>query len=539
MRKLVCILVSLFIFALPAFSHGYHELIRVGISTNNFKRLYYSSISIGGQKTYTVYNKATGEDLIDMSPYKWLRITMTDGKFNLFSGGNLIKKGIKGPIGIKSNGLLRVRNLKRKGKSALYRGEFELTKAFTKPTRFNLINILPLSDYLKGVVPNEIPVRFGLEAVKAQTVAARNYTLRPRVKVYHNFDVCDTVQSQVYFGANTEQEIANQAINSTKGIFALYKGDVILALYSSTAGGHTENFENAFTSPDCNSFPSNPLPYLRGKPDIPLSGKKLVLSEDKYAEMFYSSSPNSFDAHSKYYRWERSWTRKELESTLRKTLKSYSGTGFISPKFTSPEQLGTIKSVRVTSRGVSGKAIAIEVRTSKGVFEIKKELIIRRVFKKVMKSLPSANIVVKSKYSEDGNLENITFIGGGFGHGVGLSQYGAGAMAHMGYSFDKILQHYYSGIALGTFPIDLCDKSLKVNFVSPNKEAYLHIENNENVDEFSFKINSIEINLDKNFLLKKNRLKLSKYIEDDNIIEFSPLTNGKKMKVWVEVFEAK
>jgi stage II sporulation protein D len=78
------------------------------------------------------------------------------------------------------------------------------------------VNVLPLEDYLKGVVPNELPVRFGLEALKAQAVAARNYTIRPRTRVYHNFDVCDSVQCQVYFGANTEHPLSNKAIEETK-----------------------------------------------------------------------------------------------------------------------------------------------------------------------------------------------------------------------------------------------------------------------------------------------------------------------------------
>lgn len=538
MKKLVYIIFFLFFLSLPCLANEYHELIRVGISSNNFKRLYYSSISVGGTKQYIIYDKTTGKELLKMSPYKWLRITQSQGKFNFFSGGNLLKKGIEGPIGVKSSGRLRVRNLKRKGKQALYRGEFEITKAYTNNNRFNLINILPLKEYLKGVVPNEIPVRFGLEAVKAQAVAARNYTLRPRVKIFHNFDVCDTVQSQVYFGANTEMPLANQAIDETRGLFALYKGDVILALYSSTAGGHTESFENAFTSPDSNEFPSKPLPYLKGKPDIPL-GKKLILSEDKYAEIFYSSTPNSFDAESKYYRWERTWTRKELESILRKTLKSYSGTVFISPKFQNPSDLGTIKSIKVIKRGVSGKAIAIEIKTTKGKWVVSKELIIRRVFKKVMKSLPSANIVIKPTYSESGSLLSVKFIGGGFGHGVGLSQYGAGSMAHQGYKFEQILQHYYSGIALGTYPIEIKDKPIQMSFVSPNKNAYLMVENPENVQELTFRLNCIEFNLDKNFLLNKKCLRLNKYTENINTIEFSPINNGKKLKVWVEVFRAK
>ena len=87
-----------------------------------------------------------------------------------------------------------------------------------------------------------MPVRFGLEALKAQSVAARNYVLSPRVKANNNYDVVDSVASQVYYGANTEKELSNQAVYETTGIVATYNWNLILALYSSTAGGYTESY---------------------------------------------------------------------------------------------------------------------------------------------------------------------------------------------------------------------------------------------------------------------------------------------------------
>ena len=87
-----------------------------------------------------------------------------------------------------------------------------------------------------------------MRLLKAQTVAARNYVLSPRVKSSPNYDVVDSVASQVYFGANTERELSNQAVAETEGIVALYGWDLILAQYSSTAGGYTESYSNAFRS---------------------------------------------------------------------------------------------------------------------------------------------------------------------------------------------------------------------------------------------------------------------------------------------------
>ena len=126
---------------------------------------------------------------------------------------------------------MTVKNLKRAGQNAYYRGTFEITKAPQKVNQFNLINVLDLQSYLKGVVPNEMPVRFGLEALKAQAVLARSYVLKPRERNYHNFDVCDSVACQVYFGANTEKELSDKAVDETDNIVAMSDNELVLALY--------------------------------------------------------------------------------------------------------------------------------------------------------------------------------------------------------------------------------------------------------------------------------------------------------------------
>ena len=188
--------------------------------------------------------------------------------------------------------------------------------------------MLGVEEYLKGVVPNEMPVHFGLEALKAQAVAARNYVLSPRVKSNPNYDVVDSVASQVYFGANTEKELSNQAVEETKGIVAIYNWDLILALYSSTAGGYTESYENAFSDPQTRIFPAKPKPYLTGVPDYEDFG---ILRDDEAAEKFYKSKPKSFDNKSSYFRWEREWTQEELQNEVQNHIAAQSAAGFVHP----------------------------------------------------------------------------------------------------------------------------------------------------------------------------------------------------------------
>ena len=128
-----------------------------------------------------------------------------------------------------------------------YRGKMEVSG--NSRNTFTVVNELPLEEYLWGVVPNELnPVTFGeLEALKAQAVAARTYIVR-NLGQYKNegYDICASDSCQVYMGQGTENSLATQAVNDTRGVIAVYRDQPINALYSSTCGGRTEDAENIF-----------------------------------------------------------------------------------------------------------------------------------------------------------------------------------------------------------------------------------------------------------------------------------------------------
>ncbi|MEW6730274.1 MAG: SpoIID/LytB domain-containing protein [Acidobacteriota bacterium] len=135
-----------------------------------------------------------------------------------------------------------------------YRGRFELF--VNKRGRLSLINVLPMEDYIRGVVPNELsPTGFPMiEALKAQAVAARTYAMRNRGQFEaEGFDLLPTALSQVYGGMSTEHVLSDRAVAETKGMVATYQGQPINALYTSTCGGRTESSEFVF---------NEPLPYL-------------------------------------------------------------------------------------------------------------------------------------------------------------------------------------------------------------------------------------------------------------------------------------
>jgi len=224
------------------------DLIRAGISTNDFSQLEYNQVSLTSKGSLELVDKSNNSLIAKSNSEEIFIIKIIGGKFAVYNSKNCIVQGVLGPIGAetKDNSPIGIVGVTRKGKPAYYQGEIEVVKA--KKNKLSVVNVLSIEDYLRGVVPNELPPGFGLEALKAQAVAARNYAIRPRVKPYSQFDICDSEQCQVYFGYNTRHFASDRAIEETKGLTALYHGEVILAMYSSTAGGYTENYENAFSN---------------------------------------------------------------------------------------------------------------------------------------------------------------------------------------------------------------------------------------------------------------------------------------------------
>lgn len=467
------------------------EVVRVGIGTSNFGKYQYDDITVFGTGDTQVYDNRM---LINnFGADKNIRITYKNGMFNIYNPENNIPESVSGPIQITSNyGLLGITGLKRAGKQALYHGAFELVP--NSPNSFNLVNMVEVEEYLKGVVPNEMPVTFGLEALKAQSVAARNYVLSPRTKASPNYDVVDSVASQVYYGANTEKSLSNQAVKETEGIVAIYDWDLILAQYSSTAGGYTESYSNAFSDPKTKQFPSPDKPYLTAKADIIGLGP---LNTEETASFYYKSHPDSYDIRSPYYRWEREWSAEELRNALQTTFPVQSSTGFIKPLFNRGDILGNLKEIKVLRRGDSGKIIEMEIITDTQTYRIQKELVIRRLITKDGKALPSANAVFDNIKDDDGNLKEIHVYGGGYGHGVGMSQFGAGFMgSELHKSFDRILQHYYSGITLSTKPVIISGDSSQMvvtqSFYAPKKHAKIVVDNKFGISRLRVNINGTE-----------------------------------------------
>ena len=521
------------------------QFVRVGISDNSFSNYLFDRISFTSEGDFVVSDNSTAE--YEFKAGEIANIQYYKGIFEVFKDTKPVLKMENKPYISSVNGKpIGIVGLKRKGKQALYSGSIELEAGITKPDKFAVVNVLPLQQYLKGVVPNEMPTNFGLEALKAQAVLARNYVLKPRESYYKEFGICDSTACQVYFGANTQESLSDKAVDETENIVVLYDNDLILAVYSSTAGGHTESYKNVFMQNMSGRIMSPNVPYLIGKSDNHDIPKNLE-NEEKMRE-FYSSAPETFDNDSPYFRWKREWQIKELENILSKNIKSVKNTGFVRTKrdvdYNDNNYFGHLKSININKRGVSGKVVALTLVTDTNEFTLYKELIIRKVFQNNGKMLPSANVFFDIEQDENTKEYKVIATGGGLGHGVGMSQWGAGAMAKKGYKYDDIIHHYYTDVNLALKPVGIkSDMPFTIEFFVENnksaKNSVLRLDNNFHFSELNIIINGkyLENNM-KNKLTKDGKIPIGNYLKKGkNIVTYELKSNNtsKEAKFWIEL----
>ena len=326
-----------------------------------------------------------------------------------------------------------------------YRGRMEIGR-YNKAT-LTAVNIVPMEEYLYGVVPVEMPSTWHEEAIKAQAVCARSYAL---IKAGYGgasnakkgYKIVDTTYSQVYNGFLAESVKATKAIDATRGQMVCYDDKVIAAYYSSTSGGRTESSGDVWAVP---------LPYLQSVPDLyeynpNLSVWQVTTTKKKLTSLLegqgiYVGWVQDIPSvkHTETGRVEAlqlagsSKTLTIQGSTISSVLNLYSSKFKIVRKGDIPDQVTVLGADGITSGRISNMYIA----SAEGVEKASKEL---------------PQYVVQSS----GNLWNypssapdsedvILFAGMGYGHGVGMSQYGAKGMAEAGYTYKEIIEYYFTG----------------------------------------------------------------------------------------------
>ena len=322
-------------------------------------------------------------------------------RVGLENGGEAIARGAFGTAS------LSVRNGKSEGPSLFslnqgtgyvrYRGNLEIRPENGKLAAVNSLNI---EDYLRGVVPSEMPASWPFEALKAQAVAARNYALQQaEVTRGNTFNVFSDQYSQVYGGYDAETTATDRAVEETRGMVMLSRGSLIDAFFHSCSGGYIENSEDVWREP---------LPYIRWKAD-------------------------PYDKNDRYYNWEVVCSVEQLKDQLcEKGFKFKTVTGI--KELARTASGARIEKIAVSGTGQDGKPLREEIANADSV--------------RIALGLKAAPFAIKETFGKDNKLSTVTLKGSGWGHGLGMSQYGAGGMSREGYNYQDILKYYYAGISL-------------------------------------------------------------------------------------------
>lgn len=306
--------------------------------------------------------------------------------------------------------------------SAPYRGILQVHK---KGEQYWIVNQVPLEEYLLGVVPGEMPERFSLEALKAQAVCARTYVcnmIKGDAYAQYRADVDDSVSCQVY-NKHGENAKATQAVQETTGVVLLQHGDKTVDFetlpladiyYFSTSCGYTTGLE---------AWGENSLPYLTCVSTV-LSGEN-VSDWDTYLKRM---DVQAYDSGSNYFRWKANVILPEGYSL----------------QIARREESGIVTKICYTG-GNDSRIVETENEIRRDLGSYVTELTdYQGAPITIMDMLPSAWFTI-----EAGSTSNqYVLYGGGYGHGIGMSQYGAHGMAEQGMTYDQILAFYFPGTVL-------------------------------------------------------------------------------------------
>lgn len=330
-----------------------------------------------------------------------------------------------------------------------YYGGFEYYRA--SGNNISVINVVALSDYVKGVIPYEMSPSWPIEALKAQALCAKCYTLnnmnRHKSK---GFDLCNTTDCQVYYGTNRATDHTDAAVDAVSGLYVLYDGEICQTYYHSTSGGHTEDVKNIW---------GREIPYLKGV-------------EDTYLQVFY---PFTYTLTLDDITWilkNKGYINENVTDLyvsefspsgnvigLTAVLESGKTKVFSGDKartaLNSPTKGISIGSHRYTINGVGADGTGVNINgtavSGSNLFAIGGN---REIY-----ALPSSGLfaltaqgVQEIQLSDKPVMEvpEGTFVisGTGSGHNIGMSQWGAHAMANLGFTYEDIIKFYFTGVTV-------------------------------------------------------------------------------------------
>lgn len=437
------------------------DTIRVLIRTNNFEEPFHSSVTLRGDTDCEIQS---GDEVITLKAGEEVTITPES---EWFTSDRIIitPKAYTGRISMVS--------LKRSQGIPGFRGTIELERTGDGVL---VVNELPLEEYLYSVVPSEMPAGYPIEALKAQAVSARTYAyahMRHSGMQKYGAHVDDSAAFQVYNNIN-EAEATTRAVRETEGMILTYQGEIATTYFYSTSCGYGTDM-TAWTCEDKADTKDSYLVAKRIADDTTQADPADTMrQEEAFAAFLQADAGDCFEAKDTYFRWRYQTELDEAlfwetlgkryeasaENVLTKTDQGYESLPV--------SDSGRIKDIEIVRRAEGGAAIELCITGEHHTYKVLTEKNIRYMLAgsnhelilgadgeksgSVNGMLPSAFAVLEKEYDETGNwLTGITVNGGGFGHGIGMSQNGARAMADAGYSYQDILAFFYENAVIGSY----------------------------------------------------------------------------------------
>lgn len=426
------------------------ETIRVLIRNDGFADIYHEMLTICAEDDCRIVYGAYGEQKEEILEAGKILQLEQDSEW-LLEGRIQISP-------LLGTGKLTVTSLTRNQGNPTYRGSLEIEK---REQGLLLVNELLLEEYLYSVVPSEMPASYPAEALMAQAVCARTYAYR---YIQHaglgdfGAHVDDSVNYQVYNNI-AENHHTTEAVKETYGQLLLYEGKPAGTYYYSTSCGFGTNADiwKGNTGEDTS--------YLQGSHIGTEQVDADLMIDDQYFEQYITRVHESdYEKEEKWYRWSYTVEEINLEKICEKMQDCYERNENLiltqkkSEEFVSSpiKKLSDIIDIRCGKRGQGGVMEEMLIETTSETYKIITEYNIRyilgtkeatlvRADKEQITAgelLPSAFMIIKAD-REDGIVVSYTINGGGYGHGVGMSQNGAKAMGTAGFSYKEILQFYY------------------------------------------------------------------------------------------------
>ncbi|WP_125154132.1 SpoIID/LytB domain-containing protein [Clostridium rectalis] len=438
-----------------------YSYMRVGISNSNFKSIYHNKIQLTTLDECSLYSL---KDNFYLNIPKNCKIDIFNTTTSINVKINNTTKSFKNRIYIKGN-RIKTNSISRGNPkfTPIYSGILEL---YQMSNGIVLINEVSLEDYISKVVPSEMPSFGGVEALKCQAIAARTYAISDMLanRFSHlGFYVDDSTQSQVYNNTETNS-LSEEAVNSTKGLIMTYKNIPIDAKYYSSSAGTAASYKDIWFKSDGSS--DNKPYYYKGSYIKSLN--TLPNTEKSWLEFYKNTDLESIDKSSPYFRWNIEFPKNVLEKSLKKSLyNNYEKRkDFISishnKKTNSMPELKTLKDIQVKKRGAAGNVIEISFIFSNATINVKGDLNIRSsiicskdftgviipILRYKKEPLINNKFLPSSFFSIEKIHNKFKIWGGGYGHGVGMSQFGAMELSKQGIKYTDILKTFYKDIKI-------------------------------------------------------------------------------------------